>query len=392
LQKSVDETGGRSAMGTGLGSPVVGEQFPDSLTSSPPAAQFRGHHVLARANNLAGLVDTFLVSAVVCLVVTRSWLALSHYPRVGGNGLHVSHMLWGGLLLTIALLSQLSYVGRASKLPAAVIGGIGFGLFIDEIGKFVTSNNDYFFKPTFALVYVALVAIYFLIQTVIKHKDFEQDEYLANAFDLAIEASLGRLDRPAQRMALEFLDQAGDDELSRGLRTLVENAPVHVHRSRFSAVLTRLNRWYDLHRTSEGFRLLLLGVFAAQVLLLVGEFAAISLLVRHAWQDSSSQVLNQTSTDTVGLSFVAVIELGTAVVCAVFVTVGIRRLKQDRVRAYRMFERSLLLSMFVTQVLAFFQSWGISLAAMLSTLAVWIMLRLMVQREEITGDAQAAIE
>ncbi len=37
-------------------------------------------------------------------------------PELGGHGLHIAHLLWGGF-------------------------------FIDELGKFITQDNDYFFKP-----------------------------------------------------------------------------------------------------------------------------------------------------------------------------------------------------------------------------------------------------
>jgi hypothetical protein len=75
------------------------------------------------------------------------------YPQVGGSKLHIAHVLWGGLLLLAALLTTLSFLSPAAKPLAATAGGVGFGLFIDEVGKFVTKDVNYFYRPAIAIIY-----------------------------------------------------------------------------------------------------------------------------------------------------------------------------------------------------------------------------------------------
>jgi len=56
----------------------------------------------------------------------------------GGHGLHIAHMLWGGLLILIALVLLLAFIGRHLQSSTALLSGIGFGTFIDELGKFIS--------------------------------------------------------------------------------------------------------------------------------------------------------------------------------------------------------------------------------------------------------------
>src|SRR5205823_12634412 len=88
------------------------------------------------------LLVTFLVSAVAAFLGVRFYLGVTGYPRLGGGGLHIALMLWGGTLMVAGVLLLLGYLGQRIRRAAAVIGGLCFGLFLDELGTFITSDYD----------------------------------------------------------------------------------------------------------------------------------------------------------------------------------------------------------------------------------------------------------
>lgn len=112
------------------------------------------------------LLDSFVLSGVLTVLVVRGGLWLTGFPAIGGDSLHIAHVLWGGLFMVVAFLVLL-LSNRPNKLLAALLGGVGFGLFIDEVGKFITKDNDYFYRPAFVLMYLSFLAIWFLSRLVL---------------------------------------------------------------------------------------------------------------------------------------------------------------------------------------------------------------------------------
>jgi len=91
-----------------------------------------------RRDRAGNYILASLVAFAVTVVVTRVYLELAGYPQIGNGVLHIAHALWGGLLLFVAVLLPLALANRWALQASALLGGMGIGLFIDEVGKFIT--------------------------------------------------------------------------------------------------------------------------------------------------------------------------------------------------------------------------------------------------------------
>lgn len=94
-----------------------------------------------------------LVSFAASVILTRLFLQITGYPQLGGGELHIAHVLWGGLFLFIAAILPLILANRWVFNASAALSGVGVGLFIDEVGKFITQTNDYFYPPAAPIIY-----------------------------------------------------------------------------------------------------------------------------------------------------------------------------------------------------------------------------------------------
>jgi uncharacterized membrane protein len=314
------------------------------------------------------LVDAFLVSAAVCVLCIRAVLSATNYPQIAGGGLHVAHMLFGGIGMAAALVLMMVSLTEPAIYFAAVIGGIGFGAFIDEIGKFLTSDNDYFYRPAVAVMYMTFVAIYIAARSIERRTRPSQAAYLANALDLAKEAVAGNLDEEEARRAREYLarcDQA--DPVVASVGTILDRiGTAHAHAP--GVLAKSKNRVRSLYR----------GVMRRRwfTTLVVSAFVATGLV---AFVQGIVVLVGKRRSE---LSFAGWGELVSDLAIGAFVVLGLLRIRRSRLAAYRMFSRAVLVSIFLAQLFAFYriQLWAI--AGLAVVVLFWGILQYMIGGEE----------
>ncbi|MEV8375006.1 hypothetical protein AB0P21_19880 [Kribbella sp. NPDC056861] len=285
-------------------------------------------------------LTTFVVSGVSTVLITRLILGLSGYPQIGGKGLHIAHVLPGGLLMLLAIYLLLSYVGPVVRPAAALVGGVGFGLFIDEVGKFVTSDNNYFYQPAAAIVYVVFVLIVLGSRFVSNRRPLDEREQLANVVDDAVEGVAGGLSRRRRAQASAQLRGVGPDVVGRSeARALLAACPAD--EVELAAPIDVA--WQKLHR---GFDRLATNPHAPTVAVVVLAVQAVgSPAIAAGIRLYEGRLLTE-------LPVLAV--AAGSLLSATFTVRGWLRLRAgDRARAVRLFELAVLVSLLVNQVFQF---------------------------------------
>jgi uncharacterized membrane protein len=329
---------------------------------------------LTRNSEAALLLESFFIAAVVSFLGIRWFLALTGYPRIGSNGIHIAHMLWGGLLMLLALMLLLVFLDRSVQHLAAVIAGLGFGTFIDEIGKFVTADNDYFYRPAVALIYGLFVIAFLVARTLIGQRRLNENEALANALSLLAGAPDGPIE-PDDRARIQRLLELADPKapLARLAQHYLAELPEAAEReSRIETIYRQLADGYEeLMANSWAERALIVGVVAYAAVAVVG----VTLI---AIATPGRGVAETPTVATIG-------QLSSTIAGAALVGRGVVSLRSSRTAAYHWFMRGLLVWILVTQVFVFYSSQLAGLGGLAVTLVAYGSLRFALVREIVAG-------
>lgn len=333
----------------------------------------RGRKFALRSVDVRRHLDTFLVCAVAAVLGNRVFLIITGYPQLGNGTLHISHALWGALMMAIAIIVAIAFLPPLTRGFVAFLGGAGFGWFIDELGKFITRKVNYFFEPTIALIYVTFVVMYLVFRS-IQARSYSPDEAVLNGLEALKAASIGSLSDTRRRAAIALIEETGaTGAIPDQVATLLRNAPALPPRAptalgRFGiAMRARYRSWTERRsftRIVSG--LLVLFAFATVV-------AAVGLGF------DSGQLRGFAEWASVVSSFVS----------GAFYVVGAMMLRRSRLEAYVWFERGLLVDILITQVFQFAQQQLAGVTGLVVTIGLWVMVRSAIRAERERASLQA---
>ncbi len=374
--------------------------------------------VFVRSLDAGSLLEDFFVSAVAAVLAIRLYLMMTGYGQLAFGPLHIAHLTWGGLFMLAALLILFGTLNRRAQTVAAIVGGVGFGAFIDELGKFITKDNDYFFEPAIALIYVIFVVIFLIIHTIGRRRPLSPEQSLANAFDIALQGSLAGLDSNTRDQALELLANCPPGSVRENLAQIIRSTRETDHsRWRLMAEMHEVvDKLYNRASTEWWFSGLIVILFAftsvTSLYAVVGVVewslglalwvvTGIALLVGLVWSRRARiKYLNVAlsvgmvivsiliswgvlaNLKDVPLSFLDYAQFIFPGVSGVLIILGLLTLAHSRLQGYLLFRLSILVSIFFTQVFAFYEQQLLALVGLFMNGLILLALRYLIAHEQ----------
>ncbi len=319
-------------------------------------------------------LDLFFTFAVGGVLGNRIFLVITGYPQLGNGTLHISHAIWGGLMMLVALVVGISSLAPGARIFVSILGGAGFGWFVDELGKYITRDVDYFFKPTLSLIYIIFVLMYFAFRSLRRQRN-EADAAILNAIEVLRQGLLGSLEEPRRAEAVTMLESVTVDSAHPGARLqglLLELDTVPEAEPRWYVRAARSARaWLERVAGSPSFGLVFGGLF---VLLAANDAAQIV--------DEAFYGVGVHSVSQWGITITSFAALLLAIV-------GFLVMPRSRLRGYRWLELSILVNILITQVFLFHEAQIAATSDLFITLAFWLLLRAAMAVERDSAFAEA---
>lgn len=320
------------------------------------------------------LLEDFLIASVSSVLFIRFYLFLAHYPQLGGRSFHIAHLLFGGFFMLFAIILLLAYLNRPILQVAAVLGGIGFGTFIDELGKFITQDNNYFYQPTPALIYIIFILLFLIFRMFEHNEKLTKKEYLINALERMEDVVLQDLDTEEKRKTLRILSKCDPkDPIVITLKSFLKNSHVsHSKEGIIQKIHDFLAQAYGIVTQNKYFT-------SGVIIFFIGKsiFAFLNLfLFIFGLAEHPTRLYMIPRFDFVDWGLFI-----SQTLASIFVVLGVLVIYKSRIMAYEMFRRSLLIAIFFTQFFLFYKEQFSAVIGLIINIIVFVTIQFMIGQE-----------
>ncbi len=251
-----------------------------------------------------------------------------------------------------------------------------------------------------------------------RREALSRTECFANAFEIAKHASIGGLGPEERQLAFGLLDDCESADSAENLRAILLQMPPAG--SSRSPLLVRskdvLDRFYEYITTKWWFTSAVVGFFAFVSITSLSTLVAVvewslalwlwigggALILASLFWSRRIRVRYLNIVVSVAIVIVSILmtwailgslkqkplilvdwaQLSFPSISGVITVIGLLLIPVSRLRAYRMFRRAILISIFFTQVLAFYEYQFLALAGLLINIAILLALRYMLSNEQ----------
>lgn len=340
----------------------------------------RPRNFIERQDSLA-LLENVVVSFAFTVLLIRLYMQLTPVSILVVGSFHVAHMLYGGVLLFVACLLMLTYHNVRMFRVASWLTGIGFAFFIDEVGKYVSLTNDYYYPLAAPLIYIffLLTVFFFLFVKGTQSRTPEEKLYLA-----LVGAARHLEEMPSRSAWVQLRGYIAEIQQASfgppwkaviaGLLLFFNHAAEKDEEERLS-LRERARQWYerslDILADRRFGRALFYGVFFARILRVVPDLLLPFTLLGegpfwHTWKDFLVKIgLVQGSFDAWIYIGMSILEIAVALGLLYALPAMIR----GRARGYRLARKLLLFSVLFLGVFnIYFGQFSATISVMLDSL------------------------
>lgn len=272
------------------------------------------------------------------------------------------------MLIGIVLFA--AFLNQPAHRVGAVLGGVGFGFFIDELGKFITSDNNYFYQPTISIIYIVFILMFFGFKFLDKQHRLTSKEYLLNALEITQNLALYQRNKHQKRTAINLLKKADPSEpFAKDLIEILEKYQPEQGNDKdiIDDTVDEVSSLYQKFVHHKYFTTVAVIVFILASL--YGLLKIVEILTPYLANPNQTPAFSQLA------------ELISTTLSTVFVVMGCARIFKNRLQAYELFKYALLVSIFITQVFTFYRDQLSAITILVINIFFYAVIQYMIKKE-----------